>query len=266
MGPNRVGTAAVLLALTSVAALAVVLQFDGPAAVVAGLLLTLVLPGYAMTQGLFPGRALSPVERGTLAVTLSLAALALGGIGMFAGGARLSRLSWAELGVGVTVVSALVWYLRQRRSSDANWSTADTVEQGAVPRRSTTLSTRRAVLRLAPLALAVLFVAGAAVVTWRSASRADAVAFTELSMVPAGPVEEGAAQRDVVIGVICHERRTTQYTVKVRDAEGFQASYSHRVRDDATWAITIPVPATGTITAELYREGDTAPYRSVHLS
>ncbi|MEU7870748.1 DUF1616 domain-containing protein [Dactylosporangium sp. NPDC049140] len=266
MAPNRAGTPAVLLAITSVAALAVVLQFDGPPAVVAGLLLTLVLPGYAMTRGLFPGRSLSPIERGTLAVTLSLAALALGGIGMFAGGARLSRLSWAELGVGVTVVSALVWYLRQRSRPDSNWSTADTVEQGAVPLRATTLSTRKAALRLAPLALAVLFVTVAGVVSWHSASRADAVAFTELSIVPAGPVEEGAAQRDVVIGVICHEQHTTQYTVKIHDNGSFQASFTPRVRNDATWAVTTAVPATGTITAELYREGDTMPYRSVHLS
>ncbi|GAA3457901.1 DUF1616 domain-containing protein [Dactylosporangium matsuzakiense] len=264
--PTRAATSAVLLGLTSVAALAVVLQFGGAPAVVAGLLLTLVLPGYAMTRGLFPGRSLSRIERGTLAVTLSLAALALGGIGMFAGGARLSRLSWAELGVGVTVVSALVGYLRQRRRSDRNWSTAETTEQGAVPKHPMALSTRTALLRLAPLGLAVLLVAGAAALSWHSASRADAVAFTELSIVPAGPVAQGAAEREVVIGVICHEQQTTQYTVKVHNSEGFQSSFTPRVRNDATWTVTAKVPATGVVVAELYREGDKTPYRSVHLS
>jgi hypothetical protein len=185
---------------------------------------------------------------------------------MFAGGARLSRLSWAELGVGVTVVSALVGYLRQRRRTDGNWSTADTHEQGAVPKDPTSLSTRKALLRLAPLGLAGLFLAGAAVVSLHSAGRADAVVFTELSIVPAGPVAEGATEREVVIGVICHEQQTTQYTVKVHNNEGFQASYAPRVRNDATWTVTAKVPTTGVIVAELFREGDQTPYRSVHLS
>jgi len=260
------GTIAALMAVTAVAAMAVVLQFHGPAAVVAGLLLALVLPGFAITRALFPGRSLSHVERLTLAVTLSLATLAIGGILMFAGGARLSRLSWAELGAGVTLVATLVGYLRQRRREAANWSTVDTAEQGAVPLPAGRLSTGRAVLRLAPFALAALLIAGATALTWDSAQGQDAVAFTELSIVPAGPLSADATEREVVIGVICHEQRTTQYTVKIHDTEKFAASYAPRIRHGATWATTLTVPLTGQVIVDLFREGDTTPYRSVHLS
>ncbi|HKT00271.1 MAG TPA: DUF1616 domain-containing protein [Rugosimonospora sp.] len=265
MAHSRGGTAAALLSVSAVAATVVVFEFHGPARVVAGLALSLVLPGWAMTRALFPGRSLRIIEAIPLAAVLSLLLAAVGGLAMYAAGARLSRVSWSELGAATTVVAAVLGYLRRRRSNAANWSIVDTEEQGAVPATAASLSTRSALLRLSPLVLAVLLVAGAVAVSWRSAYRADAVAFTELSIVPAGPQPKAATSQQVVIGVICHENATTQYRVLVHGPGTFQTTLTARVRQGATWARTVTVPAPGTVTVDLYRTVDQSPYRTVHM-
>ena len=103
-----------------------------PARVVGGLLLTLVLPGAALTRAMFPQRHLSGVERLVLALALSLATVALGGLGLYAAGIRLAQPSWVALTAGVTVLAAVVgqFRLRQRPArTAAPPESADRVEK-----------------------------------------------------------------------------------------------------------------------------------------
>ena len=103
-----------------------------PARVVGGLLLTLILPGAALTRAMFPQRHLSGVERLVLAPALSLATVALGGLGLYAVGIRLAAPSWTALAVGVTVVAAVVGQFRIRLTSArtaASPESADRVER-----------------------------------------------------------------------------------------------------------------------------------------
>jgi hypothetical protein len=100
-----------------------------PARVVGGLLLTLVLPGAAVTWAVFPRQGLSTVERLVLASAFSLATLALGGLGLHVAGVRLTQLSWTVLTAGVTVLAAIVGQLRQRPAPARTAGQPESVDQ-----------------------------------------------------------------------------------------------------------------------------------------
>ena len=90
-------------ALLTVAAGAAVLFGPQLLALVSGLLLALVLPGMAITEGVLRGRKLARVERIVLAPALSLAVLVLAGLIVYATGFRLEKVAWTSATVGVTL-------------------------------------------------------------------------------------------------------------------------------------------------------------------
>lgn len=107
------------LAVVCVAAAAAVLAGPDPAAVVGGLLLTLVLPGMAVTAVLFRGRDLSAVERVLLAPALSMALLIISGLLMYAVGIDLDRVAWTTATAGVTLFALLLSVLPARGAAAA---------------------------------------------------------------------------------------------------------------------------------------------------
>jgi len=94
-------------ALLTVAAGAAVLYTPGPAAVVGGLLLALVLPGLAVTEAVLRGRKLARVERAVLVPALSLAVLVLAGLIVYVSGFRLDKIAWTSATVGVTLLGLI---------------------------------------------------------------------------------------------------------------------------------------------------------------
>lgn len=246
-----------------------------PAALAAGLLLTLVLPGAALTRALFPGRRISVAEWIMLVPGLSLATLALGGLGLAAAGVPLTRRWWILLVAGVTVVAAVAGQLRSwyatRHTRLAEQDT-DQVEQ-AKPATATAprsggrerITFRRAVLRLLPLALAAGLVGGAGWYSLRSAEQHDREPFTALMMVPAFATEAPGPTRTVAIGIQCRERATTDYLIRIHGVDGFEERITARLRPNEDWARRVQVPSTGRVTVDLYRDGGTSPYRTVFL-
>jgi Protein of unknown function (DUF1616) len=97
-----------VLAGATVAAAAGVLAGPPATAVAGGLLLGLALPGLALTATLFPGRALTAVERTVLAPALSLAVLVLGGLVIYVSGYALDRTAWTVATAGVTLLALIV--------------------------------------------------------------------------------------------------------------------------------------------------------------
>jgi hypothetical protein len=86
-----------------------------PVRVTAGLLLVLVLPGYALTAALLPRRSLGRPELALCVLGLSLAVAALGGLLLnFAG--HLSRPAWDILLTAVTVGGCAI--AGRRRTAD----------------------------------------------------------------------------------------------------------------------------------------------------
>ncbi|HKS98627.1 MAG TPA: DUF1616 domain-containing protein [Rugosimonospora sp.] len=235
------------------AALSVALVLAGwpVAAVPAGLLLALVLPGTALVTALFPpGRVkggLSPVERYVLTVALSLAVLVLGGLGMYAAGLTLHRAAWAGLTGGVTVLAALAGYLRGRRHA------------APAPRRV-------ARARLVPLVLAAVLLTGAGWVSLASAARqSSATHVTALSIMDVSDTDYTNRTHTVTFEVTNQEGRAVSYSLRVTGPGGYVASLGASASRTSPWRVTLTVPASDRVTANLYRTGDSEPYRTVYV-
>jgi len=234
------------LALVGTAVLAAaLLAAPRAAAVPAGLLLALVLPGIAATAALVPGRELTLVERLVLVPALSLALLVLGGLGLFACRVPLDRWSWGALTAGGTVLAATVAYVRHHRAGRESGSS---------------LPWRPLARRMLPLALAAGLLGGAAWVSVASAhAQWSGTKVVALSMTAADEATTGT--RTVLVSV----RGTGGYALRLRGPEGYDSTLTVRVGPTGTWSRTLAVPTSGRVTALLYRPGDDTAYRVVYL-
>ncbi|MEV4757067.1 hypothetical protein AB0J86_18410 [Micromonospora sp. NPDC049559] len=136
---------------------------------------------------------------------------------------------------------------------------------GVPARRPERVSFRRAVLRLVPLALAAVLLAGTGWYALDGARHQPTEPFTALEMVPAFATETPGPTRTVSLGLRCEERAETDYVLVVRGEGGFSTTLRTRLRPATNWARRVQVPSTGRVTVELYRAGDTTPYRTVFL-
>jgi hypothetical protein len=137
--------AAVVCALALLAPLA-------PVRVTAGLLLVLVLPGYALTAALLPRRSLGRPELALCALGLSLAVAALGGLLLnFAG--HLSRPAWDILLVAVTVGGCAI--ARRRGLSPRGLSRPELSRPELSTRNAVALLLAAATVAVTGLALAI---------------------------------------------------------------------------------------------------------------
>jgi hypothetical protein len=82
-----------------------------------GILMTLVLPGYALTAALFPNPPLPWIERLTLTSGLSLCSSTLGGLYVYWGVKSLNAETWMVFLGGITISASLVALFRRTRFS-----------------------------------------------------------------------------------------------------------------------------------------------------
>jgi uncharacterized membrane protein len=268
------------LAIMAVIATALAAYAPRFLAIPAGLALVFVLPGLGLVRLLFRRRMLSSVERFMLVVGLSLATVIIGGILLNAVRIPLHRGAWAALTGGVTIIAAGLVYLRQARASRGGWATEDTAEFGTVLNASTEkVPVPRAILRLAPLVLAVVLVAGAGYTALRAAQQNSSNAFTELGISPSGdpslaPSATPSASvavgvRAVTLNVVCSESEATSYTIRVQGPNGFAKILTATLEPGASWSVSVTVPYPGKVTADLFKGGITSsstPYRTVFLT
>jgi hypothetical protein len=228
----------------------------GPAvlAVPAGLLLALVLPGLAAVRALFPSRALSWMERLVLVPALSLTVLVLGGLLINVAGVALNRLSWAALTGGVTVVAGVAGYLRSRQAPYE-----EALSLVSVPEQTT----RRAP-RLLALVLAGVVLTGAAWLSMRSAGAESSSVSTALSIQDT--LATTATTRAVRIQLTSGITGSTAFRVTVTGADGHTTTLSVTLGYGQTWSQSVDVPASGKVSASLYRPADTTAYRTVFLA
>ena len=251
----RAAVPALWPAVAAPVAVAVVLLGPAVPRVVAGLALALVLPGLALRRALFPGRALSTVERWLLVPALSLATLVLGGLALYAAGVPLHRTAWALLTGAVTVAAVLV-----------RAGTAGPVPPG-VPAGPGTRAYRRPrpAVPVSLLAAAALL-AGAAWLSVASARATDAaVAVVELSVVSnPSTVDRVAGTRTAVLAV--GGNRPGPYQLRVSGPDGYVRALAVRVAPGGTWRAELVVPAGERVTAELFRPGTAVAFRTVYLA
>ena len=195
---RRSADLAIAIATASVALLAIPLAADNTALrAVSGMLLVLVLPGYAMTAAGFPRPGLGLAERILFSVGLSLVVAVLGGFLLNWTPWGLQGGSWLGLLWGTTLAASLVAFARRQRDPAV---TANPVSPGL---------SRRQGLMLALAALGVVVALGFS----RTPTPLDrSQGYTLLWMLP---VEDGR-RNAVRLGVSSMESSVTHYRLELR--------------------------------------------------
>lgn len=232
----------VLLAL--VAAVAALLPSATPLRMLLALPLALVLPGYALSMALLPGRIGSP-ERLTLTVGLSLAAASLGGLALNWTPWGLRTVSWAALLAAITVSAAVGAYMRR------------SAPRVAVP---PSFSLRR---RDALLGAGATLVVVAAFAVARSSAARQPVGFTQLWLLPGAP-----GTGTVRLGVDSRELTPVTYRLTLEQGGTVKQWPAITLAPGAAWqrSVTLPAKVSTPVVVNLYREGSATPYRHVQLS
>lgn len=226
------------------------LGWDGGALrMVLGLLLVLVLPGYALTAALFPDPTLPRTDRLLYTVGLSLVVTILGGF----------VLNWTPWGLRPETWAVLLSYL-----------TLGGCVAAVVQRPVLVVVPHRSALRLSPgqaalFALAALTLVGSVAIARSEAAKHPAPDVVQLWILP------GNQPQTARLGVITKGPTAGTYRlVAQRGGYTIREWPALTLNDDDRWEDTIEIsarqPGTGPIEARLYRADDPhSVYRSVTL-
>lgn len=221
----------------------------GPLRLVLGLLLVLVLPGYALTAALFPDATLPRTDRLLYTVGLSLVVTILGGF----------VLNWTPWGLRTQSWAVLLSYITLGGCV------------AAVVRRPVAIAvTERSSLRISPgqiglFALAALTLVGSVAIARSEAAQHPAPDVVQLWILP------GDQPQTARLGVITKGPTAGSYRLVVQ-----RGGYTIRewpaltIKDDDRWEATLELsarqPGSGPIEARLYRADDpNTVYRNVTL-
>jgi uncharacterized membrane protein len=222
------------------------------ARVPAGLILVLVLPGYATALALFPRRTLGIPERAAFSVGLSLV---IGAVGVFVLNATplgIVPLSWVVFLTTVTALAGVCAYIR-RHSGPAK----------SISPRGSIMGASQALL----FGLALVIALTAVGVSYASARHQPSAGFTQLWLLPAGGVDP-----TLRVGIASHEAAVTQYRLQLAvDGQVVLEWPSLTLQPNGRWETTAALPANvssvGTIEALLYRaDQPDVVYRRVALT
>ncbi|HEX6288955.1 MAG TPA: DUF1616 domain-containing protein [Herpetosiphonaceae bacterium] len=238
-----------LLIVGLLAALALLGGEGGALRALLGLLLVLVLPGYALTAALFPDRALPRTDRMLFTVGFSLGVTILGGFGLNWTPWGLQRVSWTILLSYITLGGCLVALIRRP----------------ALP-----LSARRTTFGLSVgqgllFVLAALAIIGALVIARSEAAQHPAPNVVQLWILPAEQTQ------GVRLGVITKGPQAGRYRLVVQRGgyiirEWPDLALAANERWEATVDLPQRQPGAGPVEARLYRATEpSAVYRRVML-
>jgi uncharacterized membrane protein len=217
--------------------------------------LALAVCGYAILAALLPDAELSPGERLSYAVVLSLAATTLGGI-LVQLVLDLDRTAWAILLTVLTIAAAALalWRRGRRRPRQASG------EGGARPRLALP-----GPLSILALVAAVAVAVGAVAISSAGAKRErDRYEFTALWAQPAQRAV-GAGQA-VAIGVDNHQGATARYRLVVRQGPATLARRKLVLPDGGRFRLRLrsgPISPSAPVTVDLDRGG--VVFRHVYL-
>ena len=211
---------------------------------VAGLPLTLFLPGYAIVAAAFGSRELAPPKRTMLSFAISLMVLALGAFVLNIFPFGLETASWAVLLPLVVIAACRGAALRRERPR------RDRAARPALP--------RPAIGSLVVWALAAAIALGALALAERPLPAENAKGFTALWMLPTDTSED-----TVAIGVDSnqHEARSYRLTVSL----GKDQPRTYRIEldpgEERVYEVDVPAKPVGRthVVASLYKAG--APQR-----
>lgn len=248
----------VVVAITIVAvALAFLLPPDWVPGRIVALPLVLVLPGYALTSALFPGRKFEFLVRLIFSLALSLVLVVLGGLLLNLTPWGLRAGTWAVFLAVITLGACAVALVRRRGQGISN--------PGGMRIGDIRLNFRQGLL----LGLAALIVCGAVALSIVGAERQPYPGFTQLWILPAGGSNPW---NTVQLGVNNMELTAMEYRLAVSvDGKVVKEWPTIDLNSHEQWEATFLVPQTGyvgtaKIEADLYRaDAPTTLYRHVVL-
>ncbi len=244
-----------------------------PARIILGLPFVLFFPGYTLMAALFPRKDdIDPIERTALSLGLSIAVVPLIGLALNYSpwGIRLDPIL-ASVTLFIVLTAAVAVYRRQLLpSGEASGVTIDI----RLPRWSQV----RPAGWLLGLALALSLAGLGAGVFFAATSRGNSESFTEFYVLGPGgkaenypSVETVGDKATVILGVVNQEGKETTYRIAVTiDGESTDSidglALADGDRRENEVALT-PTHAGNNQKVEflLYREGQSEPYRSLHL-
>jgi hypothetical protein len=241
-----------IVGLGSVGAALVLLANPGSIAValIAGLPLALVLPGYGLTRALFRERLPNPADYVVLSLALSLAVTILGGLVLellWPSSRPLSSHSWPVLLSAVTVGCCAIAQVRGH------------VGPGPPPRPR-----RPGVRDVLALGAAAVITSGAVALARAPLPAPKGVTgYTQLWLVPRAPTAQ--------LGVHSEELRPMRYELRLKLDGRVDRIWRLALRPGQSWAVELPINSThgGWHLAEaaLYRQGHPGgPYRRVRVN
>ncbi|MCG8350584.1 MAG: DUF1616 domain-containing protein [Chloroflexales bacterium] len=214
------------------------------------LLMVLVLPGYAITAALFPGRMIGAAERLLFSVGLSMVVAILGGLILNWMPAPIHASAWSILLAGTTITASIIAFIRRRE-----------IPPSEAESPGLRFSWPQGLLGL----LVVGLVSGAFLVNRMGVIPQRTTAFTQFWMLPANPADPNSLR----LGVRNHELREMNYKLQVTNGTVPVGEWPLiTLGPDELWESTIALPAIQPgmemVEALLYRleEPDTV-YRRV---
>ncbi len=255
-----------LFCLAIGAVLAILISLGLPEAspfrIPSGLLLSLVLPGYAVTTAAFPGRSFSRGERVLFTFGLSLAIAVLSGIALNWSPWRLNTASFTLFLGGVTLLACSVALVRRIRL--APW---EQVADLAALENNFSQPLRFSPMQWLTFGAAglIAFVAVATAVV--EAQRNPASDVLQLWMVPTQA--DSAPKNTVRVGVRNFEYANADYRLQLmRGGYVVQEWPEVKVEQGSTWEVTVTLksdwPGVGPVEAVLYQtEQPREPFRKV---
>ena len=238
-----------------------------------GLPFILFFPGYVLIAALFPRKDdLSGIERVALSFGLSIAVVPLIGLGLnyTPWGIRLAPIL-VSLIIFIVAMSGIAWYRRRRLPA----------EDAFIPTFEFELPVLRELSRIDKvlsvlLVLAILAAVGS--IIYVVAMPKTGEKFTEFYILGPDGKAEGyptdlavGQQGQVIVGVVNHEYSTVNYTIQVQTGDAVQSTIGPiALSNEQKWenpvAFAVYAPQQNLeVQFLLFRSGDTAPYRSLHL-
>ena len=247
------GTAALVIAFP---------EWSSPLRVVLGLVVVLVIPGFALTSALFARKDdLDGIERLALSLGLSIAVVPLLGLALnyTPFGIRLVPIVVTITGF-VAAMVAIAAVRRRRLEPDASFH----------------LPFESPAFRTSALAVMGTVAAIGGVIALASALR-PVERFTEFYVLgPEGKLEGYPSTLVpgetfvVILGIGNHESETLSYGVRIPFDPRFERAATTPIEHGETWERTLELTAPQgegrtRLAFELYRPDDAEPYRSLHL-
>jgi len=205
--------------------------------VVLGLLLVLVLPGYALTAALLPGLTLEVPQRILLSIGLSLIVAILSGLILNGLEWRLQTSSWTAILVGVTISACAAAWIRRRGYL-------------AGPLRFHFNLHARDALLLGVAGVITLVAVGLALTPMPAR---DIEGYTMLWIQPEGK----GTQNEVRLGITSHELTSKRYRLQVKVGDQIVQDWpAISLMPGKEWSTTILIPvnssSNGAVEAALY--------------